>query len=70
MLIFLLFKPAPKGNDKVFLTTESFSQLRVPSANELHRFPDSFIQFIVPPTALARAFKADLQTNYTKNRQS
>ena len=70
MIFFLLFKPAPKGNDKVFLTNESLSQLRAPSANELrlpglklnYRFPDSFIQFIVPPTALARAFKADLQT--------
>ena len=78
MSIFWLFKPAPKGNDKVFLTNESLSRLRVPSANELHlpglklnyRFPDSFIQFIVSPTALARTFKADLQINYTKKQTS
>ena len=62
----------------MFLTNESLSQLRVPSANELYlpglklnyRFPDSFIQFIVSPTALARAFKADLQINYTKKQTS
>ena len=36
MLIFGLFKPAPKGNDKVFLTNESLSQLRVQPANVLN----------------------------------